>query len=74
MKILQGTVVGGRIVVDGALPDDDAKVTIVTEGDEPPCHLSLDEEAALEEADAEVSGGEFVTVAQLLAEIQRARG
>jgi hypothetical protein len=74
MKILQGRVVGGRIVVEGDLPGEGEKVTIVTEGDEAPYRLSLEEEAALEEADAEISRGDFVTVAELLAEMRHARG
>jgi len=73
MKILHGTVVDGRIVVEGSLPADGARVTIVTERDEPPYVLSPEEAADLELADAEIDRGARVTVAQLLAEMRRAR-
>jgi hypothetical protein len=74
VKILQGTVVDGRIVVDGGSLAEGTKVTILDESDEPPYPLSAQEEAILEEADAEIGRGEFVTRSELLAEIQRIRG
>jgi hypothetical protein len=74
VKVLQGTVVGGRIVVDGPALEEGARVTIVDESDEAPLRLTSDEEAALEEGDAEIERGQYVTAAQLLDEIARARG
>jgi hypothetical protein len=66
--------VGGRIVVDGPALEEGARVTIVDESDEEPLRLTSDEEAALEEGDAEIERGQYVTAAQLLYEIARARG
>jgi len=74
MKILQGTVVNGRIVVDGDPLEEGARVTIVDDSDDEPYRLSPVEEAAIEEGEAEIDGGNYVTAAQLVAEIQRARG
>ena len=39
-----------------------------------PYRLSAGEETLIEEGDAEIDHGQYVTAAQLLAEIQRTRG
>ena len=73
MKILHGTVVNGRIVVDGAPLVEGARVTIVDESDEEPYRLSPAEESAIMDGDTEIDRGGYVTAAQLFAEIQRRR-
>ena len=74
MKILHGTVVNGQIVVEGDPLAEGARVTIVDESDEEPYRLCPAEESAIEDGDAEIERGDYITAAQLLAEIQRARG
>jgi hypothetical protein len=74
MRVLRGTVVHGHIVVDGGSLEEGAEVTVLDESDEAPYALSPDQEAEIEGGDSEIERGEYVTAAQLLAEIARARG
>ncbi len=74
MRILQGTVVNGHIVVEGADLKEGSQVTVVDEGDETPYVLTPEQAAAIEAGEEEIDRGEFVTPAQLFAEMKRARG
>ncbi len=73
MRILQGTVVGGRIVVEGADLKEGAQVTVVDESDEASYVVSPNQARAIEEGEAEIERGEEMSPSQLFAEMRRAR-
>ena len=73
MRILQGTVVNGRIVVEGETLPEGTRVTVVDESDDEPYRLTPEQERALLDADAEIERGELVSAEDLLVELRRAR-
>ena len=73
MRVLQGTVVEGRIVVEGHPLTEGATVTVVDDGDQEPYRLSANEEALPEAGADEIRRGEYVTAEELLADIADAR-
>lgn len=67
MQVATGTVIDGKIVVEGAPPREGSVVAVLARGADEPFRLSGTEEAELLEAMAEIERGEFVTLDQLLA-------
>jgi hypothetical protein len=64
MKVMKGTVVSGKVVVDGLLPEGAQVTLLVTEGE----HFTLtsEDESALLEAIKEADRGEVVDADQVL--------
>jgi hypothetical protein len=69
MQVATGTVVDGKVVVEGVHLQEGALVTVVTRGADEPFSLSAAQEDELLAAMAEIQRGEFVTLEQLLAEL-----
>lgn len=71
MQLATGTVVNGKVVVEGLDLPEGTVVTVLTRDAEPPVKLSPEEEAellqALEEADRE----EGISAEELFARLQR---
>lgn len=71
MQLATGTVVDGKVVVEGLDLPEGTVVTVLTHDEAPPVQLSPDDEAellqALEEADRE----EGITAEELFARLQR---
>ena len=72
MQVATGTVVNGKIVLEGVPLAEGAVVTIVTRGADEAFSLTLDEENALLSAIAEIERGEFVSLEDLLSSLPRA--
>ena len=66
MQIATGTVVNGKIVVEGFPLKEGAVVTIVTRGADENFLLSRGQEDELLEAIAQIDRGEFVSLDELL--------
>ena len=66
MQIATGTVVNGKIVVEGFPLTEGAVVTIVTRGADENFLLSRGQEDELLEAIAQIDRGEFVSLEELL--------
>ena len=71
MKVISGTVVDGRIVVEGEPLIDGSKVTVIAHEDEKTFELSSEQEAELLEAIAEIERGEGIDGYQFLEELER---
>jgi predicted transcriptional regulator len=69
MQVATGTVVDGKVVVEGVHLQEGALVAVVTRGADEPFSLSAAQEDELLAAMAEIQRGEFVTLEQLLAEL-----
>jgi hypothetical protein len=69
MQVATGTVVDGKVVVEGVPLQEGALVAVVTRGADEPFSLSAAQEDELLAAMAEIQRGEFVTLEQLLAEL-----
>lgn len=71
MQLATGTVVNGKVVVEGLDLPEGTTVTVLTRADKPAVKLSPEEEAellqALDEADAE----EGISAEELFARLQR---
>lgn len=66
MQVATGTVVNGKVEVEGVALPEGALVAVVARGADEPFSLSAAEEDELLAAIAEIERGEFVTVEQLL--------
>ena len=66
MQIATGTVVNGKIVVEGVPLTEGAVVTIVTRGADEKFLLSRGQEDELLEAIGQIDRGEFVSLEELL--------
>jgi len=71
MQVTTGTVVNGRIVVQGATLPEGAVVTLLTRGADESFVLSAEDETELLDAIAEIDRGECVSLEQLLATLPR---
>jgi hypothetical protein len=71
MRVATGTVVGGKVVVDGAAFADGAEVTVIASDHDEQFTASPEQEAALLSAVAEVERGEVVSAAELLGRLRR---
>ena len=73
MQIATGTVMAGKLVVEGLdLPDGETVIVIARETEEE-VHLSAEEEAELLEAIAEADRGDTISAAELFARLDRIR-
>ena len=66
MQVITGTVVNGRVVVQGAELPEGMLVTVLTRGENESFVLSASDEDELIEALAEIDRGECVSLEQLL--------
>jgi len=66
MKVTIGTVVNGKVVVEGAPLPEGAVVAVLARGADEPFRLTSADEEELLAAMAEIERGEFVTLDQLL--------
>jgi hypothetical protein len=73
MQVAAGTVVGGKVVVEGLDPAEGETVTVLTHEPEEEVHLSPEEEAELLEAIAEADRGETISAEELFARLDRIR-
>jgi hypothetical protein len=71
MQVITGTVVDGRVVVQGAALPEGALVTVLTRGANESFALSAEDEDELLEALAEIDRGEHVSLEQLLGTLPR---
>ncbi len=69
MKVVTGTVVAGRVVVDGEPFADGARVTVIGPDGDDTFELTPDEEAELAASIAEADRGETVDGYELLARL-----
>ena len=72
MGIATGTVVGGKVLVDGVTLPDGAVVTVLTREPRPGFTLSAEDEAELLESIAEADRGETISAEELFARLERA--
>jgi len=66
MQIATGTVVNGKIELEGVSFPEGSVVAVVARGADEPFALSTDDEEELVAAISEIERGEFVTLDQLL--------
>lgn len=71
MKISTGTVVGGKVLVEGESLSEGSTVTVVLREDEETFDLTPEEEAELLESIADVESGKFITGEELLQRLRR---
>ena len=71
MQVATGTVVDGKIVLEGVLLAEGAKVTVVTRGADESFSLSEAQENALLASIGEIERGEYVTLEELLASLPK---
>lgn len=69
MQVATGTVVNGKVIVEGVPLQEGALVAVVARGADEPFSLSVAQEDELLAAMAEIQRGEFITLEQLLAEL-----
>jgi hypothetical protein len=69
MQVATGTVVNGKIVLEGVPLSEGAKVTVVTRGADEAFTLTTAQEDALLESIAQVERGDFVSLGELLASL-----
>lgn len=75
MKLITGTVIGGRVELPPETLAEGASVTVLVPEEEAPFVLGNEEEAELLQAMEEIRRGEFVDGTELLQEIRsRSRG
>lgn len=71
MQLTTGTVINGKIVMEGSALPDGTLVTVLSRGANESFTLSQDEENELLEAMAEIDRGEFVGLDELLDSLPR---
>lgn len=71
MQIATGTVVDGKVVVEGLDLAEGETVTVLTQESEQEAHLSPADEALLLEAIAEADRGETISAEELFARLDR---
>ena len=69
MQVATGTVVNGKVIVEGVPLREGALVAVVARGADEPFSLSAEQQEELLAAIAAIERGEFVTLEQLLAEL-----
>jgi hypothetical protein len=73
MQVVTGTVVAGKLIIEGLdLPDGETRV-VLTRETENTVHLSAEEEMDLLEAIAEADRGDTISADQLFARLDRFR-
>ncbi len=73
MQLATGTVVDGKVVVEGLDLVEGETVTVLTQKDEEEVHLSPEDEAELLEAIAEADRGETISAEELFSRLDRIR-
>jgi hypothetical protein len=73
MQVATGTVVNGKIVLEGVPLTEGAKVTVVTRGADESFSLTAAQEEDLINSLAEIDRGEFLTLEELLASLPTGR-
>jgi hypothetical protein len=71
MKVATGTVIDGKVVVEGESLAEGTKVTVVLREDEESFDLTPEEEAELLASIAEIERGEYLTAEELLKRLRR---
>jgi len=71
VKVATGTVVDGKVVVEGEPLAEGTKVTVVLREDESSFDLTPQEEAELLASIAEIERGEYITEDELLERLRR---
>ena len=71
MQISTGTVVSGKVVVEGVPLVEGAVVTVLAREAEQPFSLSMQDEEELLAAMAEVERGEFISAEELLESLRK---
>ena len=71
MQLATGTVVDGKVVVEGLDLPEGTVVTVLTRDDDPPVKLSPEDEAELLQALEEADRHEGITAEELFARLQR---
>jgi hypothetical protein len=71
MQVTTGTVVGGKVVVEGVPLVEGAVVAVLSREIEAPLVLSTEDEEALLAAMDEISRGEFVSAEDLLESLRK---
>ena len=71
MKVATGTVIDGKVVVEGEPLAEGTKVTVVLREDEEFFELTPEEEAELLTSIAEIERGEYITGEELLERLRR---
>lgn len=69
MQVATGTVINGKIVLEGVPLAEGAKVTVVTRGADEGFTLTAAQEEALLESIVQVERGDFVSLGELLASL-----
>jgi hypothetical protein len=69
MQVATGTVVDGKIVVEGVPLAEGTRVTVVTRGADESFSLTVAQEDALIESLAEIERGEYITLENLVASL-----
>jgi hypothetical protein len=69
MQVATGTVVDGKIVLEGVTLPEGGKVTVVTRGADESFTLSRSQEDALIESIAEIERGEYISLGDLLSSL-----
>jgi hypothetical protein len=73
MQIATGTVVGGKVVVEGLDLAEGETVTVLTQESEQEVFLSAEDEEQLLEAIAEADRGDTISAEELFARLDRIR-
>ncbi len=71
MKVATGTVIDGKVVVEGEALEEGTKVTVVVREDDESFELTPAEEAELLASIAEIERGEYITGEELLERLRR---
>ena len=71
MKVATGTVVDGKVVVEGATLAEGSTVTVLLRDDQEAFDLTPEEEIELLASIAEIERGEFISGDQLLERLRR---
>jgi hypothetical protein len=71
MKIATGTVVGGKVVVEGEALREGSTVSVLLREEEEVFELTSEEEEELLESIAEIERGDFISGEQLLERLRR---
>jgi hypothetical protein len=71
MKVATGTVIDGKVVVEGESLEEGTKVTVVLREDEEFFDLTPEQEAELLASIAEIERGEYITAEELLERLRR---
>jgi len=71
MKVATGTVVDGKVVVEGEALAEGSTVTVVLREDDETFELTAEEEAELLSSIADIERGEFISEEELLHRLRR---